>query len=1139
MMKRLIILMLIAATMQQSAIANEDTGFNVSLDHYLKPSNSGANDAFGHQISISGDLMVIGAPNEQSGVGGINPGGLDNGTDQSGIAYVYRNGPDGWVQEVILKAPTPQRLGYFGSSVALSGNRILVGAPNQDGMGRAFLYLYQDDAWILEATLAASDGEAGDYFGNSVGLSGTRAIVGAPGEDSGDPDDPEADPTDACCVSSSGAAYTYELNTESSQWIQTARLKAGRVESSAGFGLAVDISGRYAIVGAPAQDSIFDWDRTEFYSAPADGIRRSGGAYIFQQTGETWRQSAFLRGNQSFSDAHFGDAVSIEGNIAVVGAARETVNVPGTNGGTTPFVSTGAVYIFTRYADTWLNSYTLNASNPQGGDLFGNSVDLQGTRLIVGAPGEDGGSMWGSGTLDPGNNTSFNSGAAYVFEKRGELWEMVQYLKASNTGEFDAFGLEVAISDRVFAVGAPAEDGPRPEPGTIPSTDIDSVMNSGAVYVYSETSPAGAPFQIIGNNIGIPEGSTEISTFDGTEFGKVKPGSSIGHSFLVQNRSDSMAIITGIESSNPAFSATTLSELPLDLPRGGIIEFEVIYAPADSGSIDNSEITLRFDHPDRNSLTFAVRGYPNPDSLDIPGDDRKFTIPGAESSGLFGRTLSASDDLIAVGAFRQDDPDGISEAGIAYLFERSGGMWEYKQPIAPPDPQPSGYFSYSLTTGDNIIAAGAPGWDMPAESDGGEPIENTGTVFIFSRNEQTGEWSFTQQLLNESADPVDSFGASVAVSGNRLIVGAPDEDSESTGISGDPANNGLENSGAAFIYTHDIDNNTWVLEEYIKASNTDNQDGFGWSVDIDGDLAVVGAPYESSSANTIDGNQLNNIFFAAGAAYVFRNTADGWVQEAYLKPSNPGSQDNFGWSVSIHGNRIAVGAPNEDSDGSDQTNNRLSDSGSAYVFEFIDESWVQTAVLKASQAHEGYGLGATVSIHGDLLVCGAFSDRSSAPGLNSGATNSDAPESGAVHVFQKSGDSWTPRYYIKHSEPSPFDRFGFAAALTSNSLAVTSLNKLTTDALGFSARQGELSIYALDELPDFLPSSLLDLSIQAGTLQVKGDYGVRYRIQSSGDLESWSDFDEVNGLGFDIPAAAATIDMDTTPVQFFRLLQPQ
>jgi hypothetical protein len=167
-----------------------------------------------------------------------------------------------------------------------------------------------------------------------------------------------------------------------------------------------------------------------------------------------------------------------------------------------------------------------------------------------------------------------------------------------------------------------------------------------------------------------------------------------------------------------------------------------------------------------------------------------------------------------------------------------------------------------------------------------------------------------------------------------VVVGAPEEDSSTTGVyNGGQGDNSAGEAGAAYIFTRS--GVTWNQQVYLKPSNTGAGDKFGYSVTVSGDTVVVGAPNEDSSANVINGDQGNNSFSSAGAAYVFTRAAGVWSQQAYLKASNTGAGDQFGRSVAVSGDTVLVGSFLEDSDttGVNTTGNEsATDSGAAYLF---------------------------------------------------------------------------------------------------------------------------------------------------------------------------------------------------------------
>ena len=185
----------------------------------------------------------------------------------------------------------------------------------------------------------------------------------------------------------------------------------------------------------------------------------------------------------------------------------------------------------------------------------------------------------------------------------------------------------------------------------------------------------------------------------------------------------------------------------------------------------------------------------------------------------------------------------------------------------------------------------------------------------------------------------DLFGYSVALSsdGKTLAVGAYGERSNASGIGGDQSDNSSR-SGAVYVFSRN--GSAWSQEAYVKASNTGVDDAFGYSVALsaDGNPLVVGAVNEASNATGIGGDQTDDSAPSAGAVYVFTRSSSIWSQAAYVKASNTGAGDDFGYSVALSadGNTLAVGAYEEDSSatgiGGDQADDLQSSSGAVYLF---------------------------------------------------------------------------------------------------------------------------------------------------------------------------------------------------------------
>ena len=255
---------------------------------------------------------------------------------------------------------------------------------------------------------------------------------------------------------------------------------------------------------------------------------------------------------------------------------------------------------------------------------------------------------------------------------------------------------------------------------------------------------------------------------------------------------------------------------------------------------------------------------------------------------------------------------------------------------------------------------------------------------------------------------------------------------------------------------------------YFKASNTRSNAAFGTAVAIsnDGNTLVVGAPYESSDAIGVNGDQTDTSDPAAGAAYVFIRVGNSWQQHAYLKESNTDASDFFGWSVAISGdgNTIAIGSIGESSSATgingNQTDNSAPSAGAVYVFVRTGAGWSQQAYVKASNTVEVNAFGGAVALNGDggTLAVGAVGESSRSVGINGDETQSEEEYAGAVYVYTRNGTTWTQQAYVKSSYTYFENEFGYAVALSAdgNTLGVGSPGESST-AVGVNGPQNDLA----------------------------------------------------------------------------------
>ena len=314
----------------------------------------------------------------------------------------------------------------------------------------------------------------------------------------------------------------------------------------------------------------------------------------------------------------------------------------------------------------------------------------------------------------------------------------------------------------------------------------------------------------------------------------------------------------------------------------------------------------------------------------------------------------------------------------------------------------------------------------------------------------------------------DNFGMNVALSadGNTLAVGAYLEDSAAKGIDGNQTDNSAADSGAVYVFVRS--GATWSQQSYIKASNTGASDEFGHAVALsaDGNTLAVGAHLEDSAAEGIGGSQTDNSALASGAVYVFTRSGTTWSQQAYIKASNTGAGDWFGYTIALSkdSNTLAVGAGFEDSAakgiGGSQTDNSAVNSGAVYVFTRSGGTWKQQAYIKASNTDgdDWFGTSLALSPDGTTLAAGAFWEDSAAKGIGGNQTDNSSNDSGAVYVFTRSGATWSQQAYIKASNTNASGRFGNKVALSddASTLAVAAQGEASA-AKGVGGDQSDTS----------------------------------------------------------------------------------
>ncbi len=356
-----------------------------------------------------------------------------------------------------------------------------------------------------------------------------------------------------------------------------------------------------------------------------------------------------------------------------------------------------------------------------------------------------------------------------------------------------------------------------------------------------------------------------------------------------------------------------------------------------------------------------------------------------------------------------------------------------------------GHSGIAVSADGTTLAVGAGGESSGADGVGGDQADNSadaaGAVYVFVRG--GAGWAQQAYLKASNSGAGDLFGlCAVALSadGNTLAVGAHGEDSAARGINGNQADESAPAAGAVYVFVRT--GTTWSQQAYLKASNADAGDEFGFctvALSEDGNTLAVGAPEERSGANGVNGDQSDNSSLTTGAVYVFTRNATTWSQQAYIKSANSFMSDFFGSAVSLSGdgNTLAVGAAG-DSSGSDGIGGNDNDgsapfAGAVYVFTRTGIAWTQQAYLKASNSETNDflgGLDVALDRSGNTLAVGAYLEDSAATGVGGNGADNSRPDAGAVYVFSRSGANWSQPVYIKASNPDFNDMFGQCLSLS-------------------------------------------------------------------------------------------------------------
>lgn len=745
-----------------------------------------ANADYGWAVAASDGAKVVGARARKVGT-----------KARQGAVYVYAKAGNGWVEPQMLIASDGEAGDEFGTAVAVSGETLVVGAPNHKvgnnaRQGAAYVFTRVDGVWTFQQKLTANDGAVNDAFGASVGVSGDTVVAGAFSDDNETKGD-------------QGSAYVFTRTN--GVWSFQQKLTANDGAANDQFGAAVAINGDTVLAGALLDD--------------IGNVQDAGSAYFFTRTGTVWTQQQRLSGSNgpgTMSGDLFGAAVALHGDTALIGAPFYDVN---------GVVNQGMAMVFVRTAGGWAFQKALTANDGLTEDQFGNAVALNGDTALIGAHFDDVGGV-------------SDQGSTYLFTRTGTNWTQRQFFKARDGAARELFGQAVALSDETPIVGAP-------------HTKIANNAAQGALYVYGCGYAVGPALEAgrnsegagyFGYAIAVDGDTAVIGVYNDTVRPNVRQGSAYVFARNGASWRESQQIFASDGAPEERFGfAVAIS--------GDVIVVATPYAKGEDREGSGKAYFFT-----RNGNTWTQTG-------------RAFGQRPLES---FGWSVAASGDTVAIGAPGSNVGQNASQGEVA-LFRRNGSTWVSEGRVTAKEGTASELFGLSVSLASDKLVVGAPGADPFART-------HKGSAYVFTRATTGGStWQQRARLLAPDGLPGDSFGSSVAVSGNTVLASAP----------GRVLNSQPRQQQAYLFVATDATGASWAHQATLRLG--DNDPDSTLPVALDGDTAVIG------SGNDYSGAQ----------ARVFKRYGTSWGLQQLLTSSTQGG--NFGLAVAVSGNNIFVGDP--------------------------------------------------------------------------------------------------------------------------------------------------------------------------------------------------------------------------------------
>jgi hypothetical protein len=726
----------------------------------------GTGSDFGYRICLRGDLALFSAhdrprllkyngsqwlelPNpipaaEQPALGyhgsvAISASRAIIGAGDDHPAWVLHWNGTAWDYETSFDLPDSVTANHAGFSAAVSGSLAILGAPGQVGagggdVGAAYVFAREGNDWHYSATLASPAPDTRSRFGHSVALDGTTALIGAPlaQERSG---------------SEIGAVHVYV--SAAGVWSKQASLSEPAPAGGDRFGSAVALAGDLAVIGTPGRDQ----------GAMGD----AGGAAVFVRSGTAWDHAAALTGQAHAAGDAFGSSVATDGTSIAVGSPLDDTAQGG---------DAGSACVFVKSGKAWVLQAQLFASDAAAGDRFGNAVAIDGTTALTGAPGAD-------------IAANADAGAAYAFTRPFAAWSQQAKLLASQPAAQDAFGSAVALVGDRALVGAPGRD---------PSSQTDA----GAAFAFSRRNAVWAAASTL-----------------------AVPGALAGDRFGSAVALDAAVAVVGGPGRDSFHGPDAGAAQVYHLSGSAWTAAELLHAPDFFLELPDDYLrpTITLDL-DRDT---AVIGMP-----------RGHTAPSGRTGTVYVFTQRAGVWLWDA-SLRPDDQVPVSEfggclgiagswlfasgsqnpgAGAVFLFRNSGGNWTQHSILKNPDRPDSGGFGQAVDIDGERCAIS-------------DSSHNTVHVFQLAGN----AWTVLDSV--DGPAELSTFGNSLALDGDSLLVG---EDWVSSS----------DHNGSVFCYRFAA--GMWRQEALLTLEEPPADARFGSAIAADGGTALISAPYLETSA---------------------------------------------------------------------------------------------------------------------------------------------------------------------------------------------------------------------------------------------------------------------------------------------------